>query len=239
MKLSVVVQVFNEKPTILQAINEVKQLTMDKEIIVIDNHSTDGTREILKNLKDDSLRIIFQPKNFGPGGTVQTASNLAKGDYIHFYHADLEYKANDVYKMLQKAEEENLDAVFGSRLANKVHLSKITLIKERPYVLASLIATYLINKWYKKNFTDVIATKLIRTNVLRGLNCEFLNQGSEFEITSKLCKRKYRIGEVSVFYKPRSHKEGKKIRAMDSIPALLALIKVRFFDRNERMFKNG
>ena len=147
MKLTLVIQVFNEKSTILQAINEAKQLKIDKEIIVVDNHSTDGTREILKNLNDDSLHIIFQPKNFGPGRTVQVGTNLAEGIYLHFYHADLEYKANDVYKMLQKAEEENLDAVFGSRLANKKHLSKFTLIKERPYVLATLIATYLINKW--------------------------------------------------------------------------------------------
>ena len=238
MKLTLIVPVFNEKSTILQAINEAKQFEIDKEIIVIDNSSTDGTREILKSLKDESLQIIFQPKNFGPGGTVQTAANLAKGDYIYFHHSDLEYKLNDIYKMFKKIEEENLDAVFGSRLANKKHLSKFTLIKERPFVLATLIATYLINKWYKKNLTDIIATKLIKTNILKELNCEFKNQGSEFELASKLCKRGYKIGEVSIFYKPRSYKEGKKIRAKDAIPALIALIKVRFFDRGKRKFEN-
>ena len=238
MKLTIIILVFNEKSTILQAINEAKELKIDKEIIVIDNHSTDGTREILKNLKDDSIQIIFHPKNLGPGGTVQTAANVAKGDYIHFFHADLEYKATDVCKMLQKAEEENLDAVFGSRLANKKHLSRLTLIKERPYVLATLIATYLINKWYKKNFTDIIATKLIKTKALKEIDCKFTNQGSEFEVASKFSKRGYNIGEVLVFYKPRSHKEGKKIKSTDVIPALHALIKVRFFDRKKRKCKS-
>lgn len=239
MILTIIVQVFNEKSTILQAIKEAKGLKIDKEIIVIDNHSTNGTREMLKNLEDSSLQIVFQPKNLGPGGTVQTAADVAKGDYIHFFHADLEYKAEDVYKMLQKAEEENLDAVFGSRLAHKKHLSKMTLIKERPYVLATLIATSLINKWYKKSFTDVIATKLIKVEALKEINCEFKNQGSEFEVASKLCKRGYKIGEVPVSYKPRSHQEGKKIKAIDMIPALHALFKVRFFYRKKRKPNNG
>lgn len=238
MKLTLIVPVFNEKSTILQAINQAKEIKIDKEIIVIDNHSTDGTIEMLRNLKDESLKIIFQSENFGPGGQVKTAAKLAKGDYIYFHHSDLEYKASDIYVMLQKAEEKNLDAVFGSRLANKKHHSKFALIKERPAVLAALIATFLVNKFYKKNFTDIIATKLIKTNALKELNCEFLNQGSEFELASKLCKRGYKIEEVPIFYKPRSRKEGKKIKATDSFHALIALIKVRLFDRDKRKLKN-
>lgn len=234
MKLTVIIPVFNEKRTILQAIKEAKQLKVDKEIIIIDNRSSDGTREILKNLNDDSLQIVFQPKNLGPGGTLQTAVRLAKGDFVYFHHSDLEYKIEDVYKMFEKLEKEHLDAVFGSRLANKKHLSKCALIKERPYVLAALISTYLINKWYRMSLTDVIATKLIKTEALKKLDYEFLNQGCEFELASKLCKRGYRIGEIPVAYRPRSHKQGKKIRAIDSIPALIALLKVRFFDRYKR-----
>ncbi len=229
--VTIIIQVFNEKTTIIQSIEEVKLLKINKEIIVIDNHSTDGTREILKNLKDDSIQIIFHPRNLGVGGTVQTAIKAAKGDYLHFFHADLEYKAEDVQLMLQKAEKENLDAVFGSRLSQKKHLSKITLIKERPFVLGTFIATSLINRWYKKNLTDIIATKLMKVEALKEINCEFTNQGSEFEIASKLCKSGYKIGEVPVSYNPRSHREGKKIKATDMIPALYALIKVRFFYR--------
>lgn len=233
MKLTVVIPVFNEKATIAEAINRAKRLKIDKEIIVIDNYSTDGTGEILKNLKDDSIKIIFHPRNLGPGGSVQTALKLAKGDYIYFHHSDLEYNADDVYNMVQKMEKEKLDAVFGSRLADKMHLSKLTLLKERPYVAATLLATYLINKWYKRKFTDVIATKLVKTDVYRSLNCKFRNQGSEFELAGKLSKRGYRIGETPIYYKPRSHKEGKKIKMKDMIPALIALFKVRFFDRYE------
>jgi len=235
MKLTVVIPVFNEKRTILQAISEAKQVNIDKEIIVVDNYSTDGTRKILNNLKDDSLQIVLQPKNLGPGGTVQTAAKLAKGEHIYFHHSDLEYKIDDIYKMFEKLEKENLDAVFGSRLVSKKHLSKFTLIKERPFVLAALITTFLVNRWYKKNLTDIIATKLIRVEALRRLNCEFLNQGSEFELASKLCKRGYKVGEVSVFYNPRTHKQGKKIKAKDFIPALIAMFKVRLFDREKKV----
>lgn len=233
MKLTLLIPVYNEKPTILAAIEAAKRLRIDKEIIVVDNCSTDGTRELLAGLKDSSLQIIFQPRNLGPGASVQAAIDLAKGDYFYVHHSDLEYKAEDVYKMLKKAEEENLDAVFGSRLAERRHVPKLTLIKERPYVLATIITTYLVNKWYGKNFTDIIATKLIKTNICKKLNCKFKNQGFEFELAGKLSKRRYRIGEIPVFYRPRSHKEGKKIRVMDMVPALLALFKVRFFEKNE------
>lgn len=230
MKLTILIACFNEKPTILQAISEARQIDVAKEIIIIDNGSTDGTREILEGLKNDSaLKVILHPENLGVGYSVLEAIRLARGDYFYSPCADLEYRMSDVYKMIEKMEKENLDAVFGSRLIDKKHRSRISLVRERPYWLGTIIATSLINLFYRKNLSDVIATKLIKVGVLMQLGCRAENVSSEFELASRLCKKGYKIGEVPVWYKPRTHKEGKKIKATDMIPAIIQMFKVKFF----------
>ena len=232
MMLTVFIGCFNERETILKAIEEAKSINIDKEIIVIDNCSTDGTKEILKKLKQDEFfKIIFHSKNMGAGYSAQEAIKLARGKYFYGPGADLEYKMSDVYRMIEKAEREKLDAVLGSRLLDKKNISKIKLIKERPYWLGTFIATSLINFLYGKNFTDVIGIHLVKTKVLRELNCSFRGQAFTFEEVSKLCKRKYQIGEVSISYTPRTRKEGKTIKAIDIFPAIWAILKVRFWDK--------
>jgi len=230
MKLTILVACYNEKDTILKAIEEASQIDIDKEIIVIDNCSNDGTREILEGVKqDDLLRIVLHKENYGAGYSVREAISLARGDYFYSPGADLEYRMSDVYKMNDKLNAERLDAVFGSRLANKKDQSKIALIKERPFWLGAIIATTITNIFYGRKFTDVIAPKLIETDILRKLGCQASNQAFEFEMVSRLCKRGYRIGEIPIYYKPRSHKEGKTIKVTDMIPALLTMFRVKFF----------
>ena len=235
MKLTIFIGCFNEKPTILKAIEEAKQINIDKEIIVIDNCSTDGTKEILEGLKNDKeLRIVFHSKNMGAGYSGGESMRLAQGDYYYAPGADLEYKMEDVYKMMEKIEEENLDAIFGSRLAARPGVSVWQLFKERPYWLGTIIATFLINLLYRRSFTDIIGTHLIKTNILKTLNCKASGQSFAFELVSKLCKNRYKIGEVPVWYKPRTHKEGKTIKTWDMIPAIWAIIRVKFFERYDR-----
>jgi glycosyltransferase involved in cell wall biosynthesis len=230
MKLTILIGCFNEKATILRAIEEAKEINIEKEIIVIDNCSTDGTREILEGLRNDkALKIVLHSKNFGAGYSACEGIGLAQGDYFYGPGADLEYKMIDVYKMIDKLEKENLDAVFGSRLLDRKDVSKISLIKERPYWLGTIIATFLINLFYHKNFTDVIGINLVKTDILKTLNCKSTSQAFAFELVSKLCKNKYKIGEVPLWYKPRTHKEGKTIRAFDMLPALLVILKVKLF----------
>lgn len=229
MKLTIVIGCFNESSTIIKAIDQAKAVNVDKEIIVIDNCSTDGTREILEGLVNDKeLRIILQPKNFGAGNTGIEGIRLAKGEYLYGPGADLEYRMEDACKMIDKMEGEKLDAVFGSRLADRKSVSFWQLIKERPFWLGTLIGTFLVNVLYRRNFTDIIATKLIKTAILKELRCKSSGQAFEFELVSRLCKRKYKIGEVSVWYKPRTRKEGKTIKAIDIIPAIWAILKVKF-----------
>jgi glycosyltransferase involved in cell wall biosynthesis len=230
MKLTIVISCYNERVTILKAIEEAKSIDIDKEIIVIDNCSTDGTREILQGIiNDKELKIVFHSNNMGAGYSAREGIALANGDYFYGPGADLEYKMEDVYKMKEKLENEKLDAVFGSRLLERINVSKAALIKERPYWLGTIIATGLINLFYNKNFTDVIAPKLIKTAILKKLCCEKSNQAFEFELASRLCKKGYKIAEVPISYKPRTHKEGKTIKALDMLPALLVMCKIKLF----------
>ena len=230
MKLTIVIFCFNEKATILKAIEQARQISIDKEIIVIDNCSTDGTKDILEVLeKSVSIKIVMHNKNRGVGYSINEGIFLAQGDYLYAPGADLEYRMEDVYKMIEKIEAEKLDGVFGSRLLEKKGVSRFRLIKERPYWLGSIIATFLINLFYGRNFTDIIATKLMKTNILKELGCQANNQAFEFELVSRLCKKRYKIGEVPVWYKARTHKEGKTIKVIDMIPALLSILRVKIF----------
>ena len=231
MKLSVIVTVFNEKNTIIKAIEEAKSLNIDKEIIIIDNCSDDGTVEILKGLNDDAINIIFQPQNYGFAQSVLTGISLARGEFIYIQYSDLEYDILSVYEMLDLIEKENLDVVFGSRYyyLKKNICSIFLLIKKRPYAMGSLVTTSLINLFYRKRFTDIIGSKLYRTSSFSKIKIEARNIGFDFEIVSKLCKNRFKIKEVPVAYKPRSHSDGKKIKATDIIPALAAIFKVKFF----------
>ncbi len=227
MKLTILIGCYNEKPTILKAIEEAKSINIDKEIIVIDNCSIDGTKEILQTLEDDkSLKIFFHSKNMGTGYSSCEAIQLAKGEYFYGPGADLEYKMSEVYDMFKKMEENKLDAVFGSRLLARKDISLLGLVKERPFWLGSIISTFLINKLYGRHFTDVIAPKLIKTDILRGLKLRSDSQAFEFELVSALCKKGCKIDEAPVSYAPRTHKEGKTIRALDMLPALFVIFKV-------------
>ena len=230
MKLSIIICCFNEKATISKVIQEAKVLNIDKEIIVIDNCSTDGTKEILEGLKgDNTLKIIFNPKNMGPGYSGFEGIRLARGDYFYGPGADLEYSMEDVYQMIDKAEKEDLDVVLGSRLMDRKNVSLPELIKERPFWLGTIIGTFLINFLYRRNFTDVIGSNLTKVEVFRSLGISNRGHAEAFEFISRICKRGCKIGEVPVYYKPRPHKEGKTISVFDMLPAILVILRIKIF----------
>lgn len=229
MKLTIMILCFNERTEISRTIELAKGINLDKEILIIDNYSTDGTRELLKSFQPDrGLKIVLHDKNMGVGYSACEGIALAQGEYLYAPGADLEYKMEDVYKMMEKTETERLDGVFGSRLLDKKDVPRLKLIKERPYWLGSIIGTFLINLFYGRKFTDIIATKLIKTKILKDLGCQAWSQAFEFELVSRICKKGFKIAEVPVWYKPRTHKEGKTIRAIDMIPALWVILKVKF-----------
>jgi len=211
MKLTIMICCFNEKRTILKAIEDAKAINVDKEIIIIDNCSTDGTKEILQGLKDDrELQIVLHSKNMGANYSGREGASLARGDYFYSPGADLEYKMSDVCRMIEEMEGRGLDAVFGSRLLDRKGVSKIGLIKERPYWLGTIITTFLINLFYRRDFTDIIGTKLVKISILKGFDRKEKGPAAgELEVVSKLCKIGCKIKEI--------------------FPAIWAILRVKLF----------
>jgi len=227
MKLSVIVLVFNEVKTILRAIEEACLIGVaEKEIIVIDNGSFDGTRELLQGINDPSIKIIYNHKNLGPGKSVQIGISEAKGEYIYIHHADLEYPISIVPEMLNLMIKEKSDVILGSRLKG-TNKNIWQAIKERPEYAATILTTTLVNIFYKKNFTDIIGSRLYRASSIREIPISTYGVGFEFEHISRICRHGLHVLEIAIPYKAR--KEGKKAHPRHIFNAIGSLFKVRIF----------
>jgi glycosyltransferase involved in cell wall biosynthesis len=228
--LTVVVTVYDEINTIAESLRQVEALDIVKEIIVVDNCSTDGTREFLENYGNKDIQMVLRDRNRGYGQSIITACEMARGKYLYIHNSDLEYDPSYSIQKVELAEQTGCDAVFGSRLAKNTK-GFLTTACERPYFLAALISTWMINLFYGKNFTDIIGSKFYRVSSLKTLfPFDDITLTFDFELVSKLCKRGYQVLEIPVSYKPRSSREGKKIKFFHSFPALWALLKVRLLD---------
>jgi glycosyltransferase involved in cell wall biosynthesis len=227
MKLSVIIPAYNEINTIEKILEKVKDVKISKEIIVIDDGSTDGTREYLKKLKDKDLKIIFHEKNSGKSSAVRTGIKEAKGDITIIQDADLEYDPQDYYKLIKPIQEGKYKVVYGTRYPV---VSKMFNLTHR-FFLANRILTIMTNILYNAKITDEpTCYKVFDTKVLQSLNLK--SKRFEFcpEVTAKVRKKGYKIFEVSINYYPRTIKEGKKINWKDGIEAVWTLIKYRFVD---------
>jgi len=170
MSITFLIPVFNEVKTVKKAIEETISLNIsNKEIIIIDNGSTDGTPEIIKDYKDhENIKIILQKKNLGFGNSIREGFLQSSKEFIYLQFGDLEYDINTSLEMLKKTQEQNLDAMFGSRLKNLNNLTQLCKTTfNNPAYLATLICTFLINFFYNKNFTDIIGAKLYRKETVK------------------------------------------------------------------------
>ena len=224
MKLSIIICVYNEIKTIeeiLQKINNVNlPVQFEKEIIIVDNNSQDGTKELLKNLvNSNQYNIIFQKKNFGKGNSIITGIKEASGDLTVFQDADLEYEPDNFIRLIDYLNENKLDAVFGSRIK---HHEDHFYYKLNRFAVVNL--TRLINFLFKGSFTDVATNhKLIKTDILKKLNLQSKGFNLDFEISLKLAKYKFKCGEIAIDYFPRTYEEGKKINFSDAIKSLFII----------------
>ena len=226
-KLTFVVLVWNEVKTIKKAIDDVKKIKYsNKEIIVIDNASTDGTKEILKKIRN--IKIIYRKKNLGAGQSTLTGIQKAKGEYVFIQFSDLEYDHFRSIYMMNYAIKNNLDIVFGSRLKNKKSL--LNLVYKKPAYLATILTTFLINVFYNKKFTDIIGAKLYKKKSIKRVPTNSFHSGFDFEFISRACKRNLKIGEVSINYTPRLNSKDKKIKFYNMFGALYQIFKVKIFE---------
>ncbi len=227
-KLSVIMPVYNERNTVLRVLDRVLGVPIPKEVIIVDNCSTDGTREILQSIKADPIKVIYQPRNMGRGTSVRTALEHCTGDYTLTQGADLEYDPQEWRLVIEKALAEDLDAVFGSRTLG----GKAVYVYAQNYYGILALST-AINLLYGSHYTDTgTECKMVRTPVFQALGLQCSGFDLDFEICTKLALGGYLYGEVPVSYHPRSIAEGKKLRAVrDGVAALRVILCDRFMTR--------
>lgn len=228
MKLSVIICVYNERETILEIIQRVQAVDLgpewEKEIIVVDNVSTDGTRELLQAVTDPNVQVVYQTVNLGKGNSVRTAIPLCTGDYAITQDADLEYHPKEYPKLLEKALAENLDVVYGSRVLGGKHYHYYAV---NYWAVRGL--TIMTNVLFGAHFTDVATNyKLVRTPLLQSLKLTCSGFDLDFELSDKLALATRKIGEVPIDFQPRTYEQGKKIRARDGFRALWVIGRDRF-----------
>ena len=228
MKISVIIPCYNEHETIEQIVDKViDEKNYNKEIIIIDDFSTDGTREILKNkIKHKVDKIILNEKNYGKGYSVRKGINNAEGNVILIQDADLEYDPSDYKKLISPIEKNEADVVYGSRFIG----SDEKRVLFYWHSLGNFFLTTLSNMFSNINLTDMEnCYKVFGAEVLKNINLKENRFGFEPEITAKIAKKKLRIFEVGVKYYGRTYDQGKKIGWKDGISAIRCILLYNLF----------
>lgn len=227
MNVSSVIPVFNEKSTIEEIIRRVKAVNVVNEIVIVDDGSTDGTREILAGYKDDPIvRVFLHEKNQGKGAAVRTGIQSATGEVLIIQDADLEYDPRDYPTLLKPIQEGIAEVVYGSRFLGGAR---------RPILywnmVANKILTFMTNILYNNILSDMeTGYKVFYRDKVKDIPLHAHGFEFEPEFTAKILKRNIRIFEVPITFNPREYSQGKKIKAWDGFIAVWALIKYRFVD---------
>jgi glycosyltransferase involved in cell wall biosynthesis len=227
MKLSVIIPVYNEAQTMREIVRRVLDTGLVTEVVVVDDGSTDGTRQILAELDGkQGVRVILHERNQGKGAAVRTGLQNATGDVLLIQDADLEYDPREYPGLLKPIEDGIADVVYGSRFLGAAR---------RPILfwnmLANKLLTFATNILYNNILSDMeTGYKVFRRQVVQDMPLHARRFEFEPEFTAKILKRKYRIYEVPIAFYPRDYSEGKKIKLWDAFEALWALLKYRFVD---------
>ncbi|MFH1648196.1 MAG: glycosyltransferase family 2 protein [Patescibacteria group bacterium] len=229
MKLSVVIPVYNEKDTLEKIVDLVRAVDgIDKEIIMVDDGSTDGSVEILKKIqvKYPDIKIVFKDKNAGKGDSLRVGFEHTTGDYVIIQDADLEYNPQDYKKLLKVLEEDAVDVVYGSRFSgNYEDMSSL-------HYLGNKLLTIVTSILFGVMLTDMeTCYKLMPGDFIRNTKIEARKFDFEPEVTAKILRAGLKIKEVPISYKGRGFDEGKKITWKDGFSALYTLVKYRFFKK--------
>lgn len=227
-KLSIIIPVYNEKDTVAAILKKIEAVDLDmaKEIIIVDDFSNDGTREILKSY-ERRYKVLYHEKNYGKGHALRTGLASATGEIVVIQDGDLEYDPNDFKIMLDKLAETNGQIIYGSRRLQHSYLK--TRHSGHIFALGGILLTWLTNFLYGTEITDEpTCYKMFRTDVL----CSFDLKCERFEfcpeVTAKAAKRGIKIHEVPINYYPRHKNEGKKISWRDFFEAVWTLLKYKF-----------
>jgi glycosyltransferase involved in cell wall biosynthesis len=232
MLISVVIPVFNEAETISKIIDQINAVSLpfEREIIVVDDYSTDGTREILKTIERDrnkNIAVLYQDRNQGKGAALKRGFNQAKGDIIIIQDADLEYNPREYPKLINPIVEGKADVVYGSRfISGEPHR-----ILYFWHSMGNRFLTLLSNMFTNLNLTDMeTCYKVFKKEILKKIDIREKRFGFEPEITAKVARLRCRIYEVGISYSGRTYMEGKKINWKDGVWALWCIFRYNIFD---------
>ncbi len=230
MKLSIVIPCYNEEKTLKKLIEKVLQFKLlEKEVLIIDDCSTDSSKEIIKKLADENkeIRYFFLEQNLGKGGALRKGFLEANGDLILIQDADLEYDPKDYPTLLKPFDETDADVVYGSRFLGGEYIR----LHFFWHTLANKLLTLATNIITNLNMSDMeTGFKVFKKSVIQSIEIKENSFGIEPEITVKLARKKFIFYEVPISYKGRSYDEGKKITLKDAFIALYCIFKYRFFD---------
>ena len=227
--LSIIIPVFNEKSTIITIINKINRLDIKKQIIVVDDFSNDGTKDILYKNKNKIDVLLFHEKNTGKGGAIKTAQKHVLGKYIIIQDADLEYDPKDYYKILKCFKQRNIKVVYGSRVLGKKRYNLKNFISTSRVFFNHLL-TIFSNILNNQKLTDAhTCYKAFKSDLFKKIDLKEKRFAFCPEITTKISNLNLEITEVPISYNGRNYEEGKKISYIDGIRAIYALIKYKFF----------
>ena len=234
MKLSVIIPAYNEINTIGEILSRVLEVEFPKEVIVVDDGSTDGTREFLREWEaerekksNDEVRILYQPQNMGKGAALRSGFQAATGELIIIQDADLEYHPQEYPKLIEPILDGRADVVYGSRFLGTPR--RVLMFR---HTLGNKFLTFISNLCTDLNLTDMeTGYKVFKKEVLEHLHLKSNRFGFEPEVTAKVAKMNYRIYEVPISYSGRDYWEGKKINWIDGLRAIFSIVRYNFFDR--------
>lgn len=225
-KVSIIIPVYNEKNTLFKILEIIENINfkLEKEIILVDDFSTDGTRELYKSVNH---KVIYHEKNMGKGAALRTGIIEATGDIIIIQDADMEYNPHDYIPMLEMIKSDKADVVYGSRFTLKDNNRNFLFLS----FVANKVLTLLTQILYNTKLTDMeTCYKAFRSEIIKNIKIKSNRFDFEPEITAKILKQKVRFAELPISYNARTNSEGKKINWKDGLQAIYTLIKYRFID---------
>ncbi|MEW6620524.1 MAG: glycosyltransferase family 2 protein [bacterium] len=226
MKISIIIPAYNEENSIKQIVKEILAVDINKEIIIVDDGSTDNTPKIIEEeINGDNIIKLYHSKNLGKGAAIRTGITAVRGDIVIIQDADREYDPRDYPKLIQPIVEDRCDVVYGSRFLGVQSAMFFW------HYMGNKLLTLVTNILYNTLISDMeTGYKVFKTEVIKSINIKSNRFNFEPEITAKLLKRKFKIQQVPITYTGRTYEEGKKITWRDGIVALWTLFKYRFME---------
>ena len=223
MKLSIVIPVFNEIKTIKKILEEVQATPFEKEIIVVDDCSVDGTRDFLRQVNDPVIRVIYNQRNRGKGFCLQQGFKVVIGDIVIIQDADLEYYPDEYHLLIRKILEGKADVVYGTRFFGEHRVFFFY------HYMGNKLLNFIANILYDTMLSDLMTgSKAFRREVIQELTLRAPGFGVEAEITAQIFRKKFKVYEVPISYNGRGYEEGKKITWVDFFRSVYWLVKCRF-----------